>query len=169
MQVLAMFLKRWHSFKRDWRMWLITLLPSLFIFSLLVLGFQREYTPSGMDMEVSGGLLRNYGVNETDKKVFNRAEQSTVSGLLGDLSALTAHGSRNKTLNATFMGEQLSSMENPNLVSVFNELLTFSESDEEEDAELAEIKGLLRSVLHEDLQIDGPFDLLTFSMKVMAA
>ena len=39
MQVLAMFLKRWYSFKRDWRMWLITLLPSVLIFSLLILGF----------------------------------------------------------------------------------------------------------------------------------
>ena len=59
MQVLAMFLKRWYSFKRDWRMWLITLLPSVLIFSLLILGFQREYTPpSGNEMDISSSLLR---------------------------------------------------------------------------------------------------------------
>lgn len=40
-----MFLKRWYSFKRDWRMWLIMVLPSVIIGLFLVLGFQREYAP----------------------------------------------------------------------------------------------------------------------------
>jgi hypothetical protein len=40
-----MFLKRWYSFKRDWRMWLIMVIPSLFIWSLLAIGFKRDYTP----------------------------------------------------------------------------------------------------------------------------
>lgn len=41
-----MFLKRWYSFKRDCRMWLIMVLPSVIIGLFLVLGFQRDYTPS---------------------------------------------------------------------------------------------------------------------------
>ena len=41
-----MFLKRWYSFKRDYRMWLIMLLPSVIIGLFLMLGFQREYAPA---------------------------------------------------------------------------------------------------------------------------
>jgi hypothetical protein len=37
-----MFLKRWYSFKRDWRMWLIMVLPTLIISLFLLIGFQRE-------------------------------------------------------------------------------------------------------------------------------
>ena len=55
-QFAAMFLKRWYSFKRDWRMWLITVLPSALIWCLLVLGFQREYVPAE-DMRYSHGLI----------------------------------------------------------------------------------------------------------------
>tara|TARA_B110000285_G_scaffold35073_1_gene37546 strand:+ start:1173 stop:1553 length:381 start_codon:yes stop_codon:yes gene_type:complete len=42
-QFCGVFLKKWYSFKRDWRMWLIMVLPSLMISAFLVLGFQREY------------------------------------------------------------------------------------------------------------------------------
>ena len=45
-QFWAMFLKRWYSFKRDWRMWLIMVLPSAIIGLFLMLGFQRDYTPA---------------------------------------------------------------------------------------------------------------------------
>ena len=80
---------------------------------------------------------------------------------------LTQHGNRNKSLNATFMGEQLSNLENPDMLSMFNGLLSFSQS-EVEDPDLLEIKELLGSILHEDLNIDGPFDMLSFGMKVVA-
>ena len=62
--------------------------------------------------------------------------------MLGDLSMLTQHGNRNKSLNATFMGEQLSNLENPDMLSMFNGLLSFSQS-EVEDPDLLEIKELL--------------------------
>lgn len=38
-QFQAMFFKRWYSFKRDWRMWLIMILPSAIIGLFLMLGF----------------------------------------------------------------------------------------------------------------------------------
>ena len=39
MQLAAVFLKRWYSFRRDWRMWLIMLIPILLITAFLCLGF----------------------------------------------------------------------------------------------------------------------------------
>lgn len=39
MQFKAMLLKRWYSFKRDWRMWLIMILPALIIGLFLTVGF----------------------------------------------------------------------------------------------------------------------------------
>jgi hypothetical protein len=44
MQFQAMLLKRWYSFKRDWRMWLIMVLPALIISLFIVVGFSRDYT-----------------------------------------------------------------------------------------------------------------------------
>ena len=42
LQFKAMLLKRFYSFKRDWRMWLIMVLPSLIIALFLAVGFQNE-------------------------------------------------------------------------------------------------------------------------------
>ena len=46
MQFMGIFLKRWYSFKRDWRMWLIMVIPSLLISAFLLLGFRREFSPN---------------------------------------------------------------------------------------------------------------------------
>lgn len=88
-QFTAMFLKRWHSFKRDWRMWLITILPSALIWCLLVLGFSREYVP--VEMRYSQGLIGN-NTADVDGKLFNMQSQGKISSMIRDLSFLTQHG-----------------------------------------------------------------------------
>jgi uncharacterized membrane protein YhaH (DUF805 family) len=37
-QLKAMFLKRWHSFKRDWRMWLLLFFPTVIISIIMMYG-----------------------------------------------------------------------------------------------------------------------------------
>jgi hypothetical protein len=53
-----MFLKRWYSFKRDWRMWFLMIIPSIIISVFLMLGFKREYIPHEA-MELTNQLMNS--------------------------------------------------------------------------------------------------------------
>ena len=72
-------MKKWYSFKRDWRMWLIMVLPSLMISAFLVLGFQREYMAS-QDMSL---IAQVTGMNETNA---NQMDQNQIDGAITTIS-----------------------------------------------------------------------------------
>ena len=78
-QFYGVFMKKWYSFKRDWRMWLIMVLPSLMISAFLVLGFQREYMAS-QDMSL---IAQVTGMNETNA---NQMDQNQIDGAITTIS-----------------------------------------------------------------------------------
>ena len=81
-QFKATFLKRWYSFKRDWRMWLIMILPSALIAGFLMLGFQREFNPT-LELKYTNSLLGN------DSSSLYKSDD--ISGIISSLSSLNGH------------------------------------------------------------------------------
>jgi len=186
-QFWAMFLKRWYSFKRDWRMWLIMVLPSLIIGLFLMLGFQRDYTPASpiryanqlLGQQFTGNLSR-YGSELTENITKNldpmsallgSANPDSVSSAIKGLAELTMHGNRNESLNMTVMGQQMQdSVNHPAMENMLKTLMTLSqgEGSETDDPELKELQQLTKDILQEDLQLATPWDMLSFGMKLMS-
>jgi len=163
LQVRAVLLKRWLSFKRDWRMWLLLLLPSLLIAGFLALGFKREYH-SRLSFTYTQQLAG------LDGSVMNMDPQQ-MSGAIGNLSALTQHGQAMGSLNFTKLGDKYLSglLENPTLENFLKSLASFTQDDLEEDPELKELQEIIRTVAKEDLQLATPYDYLALGLKLMTA
>ena len=58
----------------------------------------------------------------------------------------------------------------PLLENMLKTLLTLSQGDasESDDPELKELQQLTSEILHEDLKLNSPWEMLTFGMKLMA-
>lgn len=165
LQFKAMFLKRWYSFKRDWRMWLIMVLPSLLIFLFLLVGFQREYVSS--ELQYSSELIGKKGVKNTTE--LNSTEIGHALTNLNELHQISDLNSLFSRGNGSAEGPQKyfkSIMENPSMDNILSNLVSLSQ-DESDVEELKEIKELMNEIMHEDLEIGSPMELFTYGLKLM--
>mmetsp|Transcript_3730 Transcript_3730/g.5633 ORF Transcript_3730/g.5633 Transcript_3730/m.5633 type:complete len:368 (-) Transcript_3730:1301-2404(-) len=158
-QFKAIFLKRWFSFKRDWRMWLIMVLPSILISAFLLIGFTKEYQPK-TGMSASNILMGGSDLSNPE----------AVNSAITNLSTLTNHGqSMFSSFNVSRLGEKYFKdvVENPSLENVMKTLTNFQSNDnEDEDPEVKELQGLVKEVMDEDLEIKSGFDLMAFGLKM---
>lgn len=158
LQFQAMFLKRWYSFKRDWRMWLIMVLPSIIITLFLFLGFQREYQ-SPMELKYSSQLLGTSTTNATD------LTPDQMSNVITNMATMTAHGNPISSKIADKGSNYFQDiMENPSLENIMKNLLNLQK---EEDEEFKEIKAFIADVMKEDLNMKTPFELVAYAMTLM--
>jgi len=112
-----MFLKRWFSFKRDWRMWLILFLPAMIISFFLMIGFQREYkTSAGINFEYTNMLAGVHGKNSSE---LNQTEISTAISAIGGLSQNDL-----MNMNSSAAGNYLKNiMENPSMENIIKNVM----------------------------------------------
>jgi hypothetical protein len=158
LQFQAMFLKRWYSFKRDWRMWLIMVLPSIIITLFLFLGFQREYQ-SPMELKYSSQLLGTSTTNATD------LTPDQMSNVITNMATMTAHGNPISSKIADKGSNYFQDiMANPSLENIMKNLLNLQK---EEDEEFKEIKAFIADVMKEDLNMKTPFELVAYAMTLM--
>lgn len=159
LQFRAMFLKRWYSFKRDWRMWLIMVLPSIIITLFLFLGFQREYR-SPMELKYSSQLLgNNSATNATD------LSPDQMNDAITNMATLTAHGNPISSGLAEKGSNYFKDiMENPSLENIMKNIINLQKEDDEE---FKEIKAFIADVMKEDLKMQTPFELVTYAMTLM--
>ena len=88
LQFKAMFLKRWYSFKRDWRMWLIMVLPALIIALFLTVGFQREYRTA------DGLKYTNQLIGSSTMKNTTEMTQDEISQGISTIAKMSNNGGR---------------------------------------------------------------------------
>lgn len=92
-------------------------------------------------MNFSKGLLEaaNGGLVSSNK-AFNGASQGALSSIISDISQVTQHNNRNKSLNASYMANTVfqNSASNPSIENLLKDMMKFTE-DDQKDPELQEI------------------------------
>ena len=135
LQFKAMLLKRWYSFQKDWRMWLIMLLPSLLIFTFLAVGFSNEYVST--PLKLSSQILGNSGLKSSKEM-----SQGEIADALYNLTSIQKLKNYQQLFDANATdgpGKYLKNIrENPSMENVLSNLWQLG-TDESEIEEVKEI------------------------------
>ena len=57
--------------------------------------------------------------------------------------------------------------ENPSMDNVLKTLTNFNTEDENDDEDLKELKKLVQDLMKQDLELNGPMDVMAFGVKLM--